>query len=72
MTAIRAARESRCLQQSELARAANLHRSVLSKLETGADKAGPVVRSRLAEALCRPIGELFDGAGWPLEAPSHD
>lgn len=72
MTAIRATREKRRLQQSELARAANLHRSVLSKLETGADKAGPVVRGRLAEALRRPERELFDEAGWPLEDQAND
>lgn len=67
MTTIRANREAKRLRQFELARLANLHGSVLSKLETGTDKAGPTVRLRVSRALGVPESELFDAAGWPVE-----
>lgn len=67
MTIIRTLREER-YSQPEFAKAANLHRSVLSKLETGADKAGPKVRDRVATALGVASADLFDPAGWPLDA----
>ena len=68
MTIIRTLREERHVSQRDLARSANLHRSVLSKLETGADKAGQCVRLRLSTALGVEPAALFDVDGWPLLA----
>ncbi len=67
MTKIRSIRESLGLSQIDFARAVNTHPSNASRLETGATKAGKVMRARVAGALDAEPDELFDENGWPLE-----
>lgn len=58
---------ARGLSTAALLRKANAYHSSAGIL-TGKMKAGPRMRSRLAEAMGRPIEELFDSEGWALSA----
>ena len=47
---------------------ANVAACAISSIERGCYRAGPRVRSSVALALGKNESELFDEAGWPIEA----
>lgn len=67
MTVIKKIRKQKGMSQADLARFANLFPSFVSKLESGKEKAGVKVQTRVEEALSTPREGLFDDNGWPLD-----
>lgn len=62
------ARQELGITQGRLARLANVAACAISSIERGCYRAGPRVRSSVALALGKNESELFDEAGWPIEA----
>ncbi len=56
-------RESRGLSQAELARIANLHRAIISKIENSQTTPSPETLRAIARALKLPPEEVFRRAG---------
>ncbi len=72
-TKLRRLRLALGLTAPDLARRSDTYTPLLYKLETGREKAGPRVRSRVAAALEVAESELFDAHGWPLaEEAEHE
>jgi transcriptional regulator with XRE-family HTH domain len=68
VTKIKATLEAQGLTQTHLAQRANMHSTTVSRLVAGSAKAGPSIRSRVADALGINADKLFDADGWPLPA----
>lgn len=67
-TVIHSAIQAAGLDMAEFSRATGSHPSNCYRLRAGKAPAGPRVRAKVAEVLKRPEVELFDEAGWPIEA----
>jgi transcriptional regulator with XRE-family HTH domain len=60
---VKSMREQRAMSQEELAFAAGIHRTHLSKIERCECEPGVTILARLAQALEVPAGPLLEGSG---------
>lgn len=68
MTRIEQVRNELGLSRGQAVREADMPNSHWGRIERGSDKAGPLVRGRMAKALGVSPEDLFDDRGWPLLA----
>lgn len=72
MTVIRCEMDRLGFSPVEIAKRGNLFTQQVYQARAGTFRFGKAAREKFARAIGRPIAELFDSHGWPLDVPPAD